>query len=158
MVQHSRSAEDGMRPSRGRVRPLPRCEATPSTLEPPRAAASGYSSTQAADRLASVAFAAARSPAAAAAAGGFLRGPPGLRGISLGPDGVLTSALVANAAGTNGQQAAPVDDGYRPINRVAYQVGCAGLSGSVVWCRCKGECAAHYTLAVCGGASRGCSK
>lgn len=121
MVQHSRSAEDGMRPSRGRVRPLPRCEATPSTLEPPRAAASGYSSTQAADRLASVAFAAARSPAAAAAAGGFLRGPPGLRGISLGPDGVLTSALVANAAGTNGQQAAPVDDGYRPINRVAYQ-------------------------------------
>ncbi|KAL4856490.1 Arogenate dehydratase/prephenate dehydratase 1 [Chlorella vulgaris] len=92
----------------------PRCQATPNTLEAP---SSSSSSAQAAERVASGAAAGPRPAASSAPAGSWLRGQAGLRGISLGPGGILTSALVAEATGTD--EAGAVADGYRPINRGA---------------------------------------
>lgn len=96
------------------AKPLTRCQAaTSSTLEVPTSTrAAAESSRQAGAELVA-------RPAAASGGRSGQRGAGGLlRPYSLGPDGVLTSAIIARATGTSGQVA---DEGYRPINRVAYQ-------------------------------------
>lgn len=97
-----------------------RCQAAPSgTLEAPAALQNA-----AAERAISGAAAGPRPTSAAAAAGSStaaatLRGGRrGLHPVSLAPGGVLTSDIIARATGAS----SVTDEGYHPINRVAYQV------------------------------------
>jgi arogenate/prephenate dehydratase len=94
------------------AKPLTRCQAAASsTLEVPTSTEASSSRQAAAELVAR--------PAAASGGRSGQRGAGGLlRPYSLGPDGVLTSAIISRATGTSGQVA---DEGYRPINRVAYQ-------------------------------------
>ncbi len=99
---------------------LTRCQAAPlGTLEAPTSLQSA-----AVERATSGATAGPRQNVAAAAASSSLAaanlrgGRRALQSVSLGPGGVLTSDIIARATGAS----SVTDEGYHPINRVAYQV------------------------------------
>ncbi|PRW61501.1 Arogenate dehydratase prephenate dehydratase chloroplastic [Chlorella sorokiniana] len=99
-----------------------RCQAAGSMLEAPSSSSAAELGRQAAERMASGAAAGPRPSTAGAASspagsGSSLRGLRGSRPINLGPGGVLTSDLIVRATGSSGL----TDEGYHPINRVAYQ-------------------------------------
>lgn len=115
-----------------------RCQAAPSSaLEAP---ASQQNATL--ERAISGAAAGPRPSSAAAgsstAAATLRAGRRGLHSVPLAPGGVLTSDIIARATGAS----SVTDEGYHPINRVAYQVCSNG---------CCADCTCVSSLSACHG-------